>query len=206
LTKQDGATLTVIGTGRANIEALAALAGSPIDRVPVIDPITAQSVIQGPHGRAWLCDEAEGIRQRGGRPEDHGSLGHWVIEAPWAHPAWHSYSLVLIHLRPMSDNRRTLFYIERATHELWLYAINPKSDRRALLANGIVNKCWLSPLNFAAQIVEVEDHLAIERVTRAIQEICDGKLSPDTDYRHQWIERFGNNMMKDRPGHRPPTV
>ena len=188
----------IIGTGAGNMRMLGG------DGVATIkDPIDAAPVVEGAKGKAWLCDELAGIRELGAKLEDHGGLQHWIVEAPWAHPAWHSYSVVLIHLRPMA-RKRTMIYLDGATHEIWVYAMNPDEDRGMLLANGIVRKHWLHPINFAAQFIEVTDDLAQQRVRNAVQSICDGMLSPDTDHGAAWRALFGDNMMKDRANRRPP--
>lgn len=54
----------------------------------------------------------------------------------------------------------------------------------------------LSPLNFAAQFIAENDDAAAARIRDAVQRICDGTLSPDDDFRWQWIELFGGNMVK----------
>jgi hypothetical protein len=194
-------TIGVLGTGAGNMRALG---GDGV--APIKDPITATPVIQGKHGRAWLCDNENGRRIKNIDPQDDGTLAHWIIEAPWAHPVWHSYSLVLIHLRPMRDHRRTMIYLDDATHELWLYAINPDSDRNKMLATGIVDADWLQPKNYADQFIEISDELAQGRIKQTIHQICDGKLSPDTDYQSDWVRLFGGHMMKNRPHRRPPKI
>lgn len=199
-----GLKVAIVGTGASNMHALAALAGKELKPDPIKYPVTAMSVVSGPHGRAWLCDTAAGYRQLGADPSDGGDLAHWIVEAPWAHPAWHSYSIVLVHLRPLRTPRKTLFYLEDATHEIWVVAINPDADRNTLLMNGIIKDQWLSPSNFAAQFIEVSDDLARDRVKRAVIQICDGNLSPDTDFTSMWAGLFGDNMLKDRPNKRPP--
>src|SRR5215831_4724961 len=112
-------TVIVLGTGASNMRALA----HDVPAIEVTDQITATPDIIGHHGRAWKCHLDEGRRIKDARPEDDATLAHWVIEAPWAHPCWHSYSLVLIHLRPMPDGRETKFYLPCASHEMWLYAL-----------------------------------------------------------------------------------
>ena len=192
----------VIGTGAGNMRALVPEAGRAVIR----DPIAKAPVLHGPHGRAWLCDLAKGAKIMKLAPGQDATLAHWVIEAPDAHPVWHSYSLIVIHLRPMPDNRPTMFYIDGATHEMWLYAIDPDKDRNELLSTGIVQRHWMWPCNFAAQFIEIGDDLARERIQNAAMRICLGELNPDTDGRSQWEAQFGSNMMKDRPNRRPPVV
>jgi len=170
----------------------------------ITDPIDIPPYVKGPHGMAWKCDAAVGRAKLKIKPEDDATLVHWVIEAPWAHPIWHSYSLILVHLRPMPDGRKTLMYVDDATHELWLYALNPEIDRNPMVRTGLVEGNFLTPVNYASQFVEVDDALALFRIQQAVQEICNGTLSPDVDFSSMWVDRFGNNMMKDRPNYRKP--
>ena len=79
--------------------------------------------------------------------------------------------------------------------------------RATIVAAGYADEIeWAQTVQPPAQLVEVEDRFAEERVRRAVEEIVAGKLSPDTDFQWQWVARFGNSMMEDRPGRRPPTV
>lgn len=93
---------------------------------------------------------------------------------------------------------------EDGTHEIWLYALDPDCKRNAAVVDGINGGSWLQPKNFAAQFIEIADELAQDRVRSAVQKVCDGRLSPDVDFMSQWAVLFGNNMLKDRPGYRPP--
>jgi hypothetical protein len=148
----------------------------------------------GSWGRAWEQDiPAMRINQKVAAEADP-SVGGWVIEAPWAHPAWHSYLLALIHLRPLAGFDPPIMYLQGATHEFILYALDPDHPR------SVDQQCHLlTPANFAAQIICENDTAARDRIKAAIQEICDGKLSPDTDYMRLWVQRFGGNMLKKYP-------
>lgn len=105
------------------------------------DPISKPPAVVGPHGKAWTVDLEKALALHHVKPEDDACLVHWIVEAAWAHPLWHSYSIVLIHLRPLPDGRPTKFYLEGATHEIWVYAINPDSRREELIETG--NPQWL---------------------------------------------------------------
>jgi hypothetical protein len=188
----------IIGSGAANMHMLAAMAGAEPGQRPIIDPIDQEPVIKGAAGKAWLCDLAAGLRSLGCVPEDDATLAHWIVEAPGYHPVWHSYSIVVGHLRPLREPRETLFYLDGATHEIWVYAMNPEADRRSTLATGIVKDHWLHPGNYVGQFIEVSDDLARDRVRQSVQDICDGKLSPDTDYVSRWKVLYGDHMFKDR--------
>lgn len=167
-----------------------------LEPIEITDPIVAPPVLSGPKSKAWLTNNAEGRRIMGIKAEQDACLSHWVIEAPWAHPAWHSYSLIVVHLRPIKSIPPAELYVDGATHEMWLFAIDPHKDRNELIETGITNGHWLSPINFGAQFIEITDDLAVERIRNTVQMICDGKLSPDTDYRADWARLFGHNMLK----------
>jgi hypothetical protein len=188
--KKPGFVVTM-GSGRSTMDLLA----PGIRPIEITDPIGDVPVVQGPHGRAWLCDTAAGLRKMNIKPEDNGSLDFWIVEAPWAHPAWHSYSIMLLHLREM-PGKPAYYHIKDATHEIHVYAMDPTKDRRDLLATGIVNGHWMSPGNFAAQFIEIMDELARERVRNTVQMICDGRLSPDTDFLQDWIRLYNNSMIR----------
>lgn len=165
----------------------------------ITDPIAVPADIDCPHGKAWRCNLTEGHRINRIRPDDDATLVHWIIEAPWAHPAWHSYSLVLIHLRPLPEGRSSLIYLPGASHEMWLFALDPKRDRRPLIASCTPDRNFMEPANFMAQFIARNDEGALSRIERAVEDICDGRLSPDTDFRREWIARFGDNMVKGLP-------
>lgn len=162
----------------------------------ITDPIAKVPDVSGTRSRAWLCDLAEGRRSKGFAAEDDATLAHWVVEAPWAHPLWHSYSLVLVHLRDMPDNRPTKIWKPGATHEIWVWSIDPDKDRREMIETGIVEGHWLRPMNYGGQFIAEGDDVARAAVLRAVTLVCAGSLSPDTDFRWQWVELFGNDMVK----------
>lgn len=112
-----GPTIGVIGTGAENVRMLAGLAPRTAPRPP-LDEVAMEPAITGAHGRGWACDLEEGRRLLADRANDDATVAMWVIEARYAHPVWHSYLLVLVHLRPMADLRETVFYLQGATHEL----------------------------------------------------------------------------------------
>lgn len=154
----------------------------------------------GDFGLAWRCDLPalrETVAKESGDNAQDCALGLWIVEAAWAHPIWHSYIFTLVHLRPA--DRPTKFYLDGATHEMWVQALDPEADRQKAL-NGEENPLeWgLHPLNFAAQFIEVDDALAVSRIEDVIQLVCNGRLSPDTDYIRYWAELFGGNMLKNR--------
>lgn len=153
--------------------------------------------IVGPHGRAWRSNLA--VARKKAENED-ATLAIWIINAAWAHPIWHSYALFLVHLRPIADNRETLIYLEGATHELHLHALDPDKPLAPAIA-GEKAPSVLTPPNFCAQLVRSSDDEALKDVQTSVSDICDRKLSPDTDFRQQWIALYGDNMLRPSRWH-----
>src|SRR6185369_6380027 len=114
-------TIGVIGTGRSAMETIAALNGKPLPEdqsAEIKKPVTLQPLIKGKHGQAWQVNLTTLRKKLGVDPAKDAGLAHWIIEAPWAHPVWHSYVLVLIHLRPLVGFEKPHLYLDCATHEL----------------------------------------------------------------------------------------
>jgi hypothetical protein len=197
------AALAIVGTGGENMRALASMAGARRDNIPKVK--TSADEI-GIHGRAWSLDwpkakarliETGVITLRGEREADHDSTkAIWIMQAPYAHPLWHSYLLVLISLEPIPGTK-TMVYKLGATHEFWLAALDPNADVDACLrGDAVASAHMLRPLNFAAQIICRDDADARERMRLVAKDVIDGSLNPDTDFTQQWVARFGDSMMR----------
>lgn len=181
----------VMGTGAAGLRLLTGAGAATVK-----DDIAQAPDISGPHGRAWRTQLEAHRRRLGAVPgKNDSSLGMWVIEAPWAHPAWHSYVIALIHLRPQADLAPAKISMPGATHEFWLWAGDPAQSRAAFI-RGDINLPVLSPMNFGAQIRSSSDEAAITLIEHAIGQICAGQLNPDTDAHGQWVEMFGDSLVK----------
>lgn len=197
------------GTGRTSVETLAALVGKPR---PALDlkPISVPPLMSGPRGKVWAVDldpcrkEALATGQLDDVRND-ALIAALVIEAPFAHPIWHSYGLLLMHLRPLLTPQETLLYIDNAAHEIVLSALDPKADREAMLTSyAAFGRARMTPDNFAAQGKLKSDEDAIALVHIVAKLIVRGVLSPDTDHILDWASLFGDNMMRDRADPRPP--
>lgn len=139
-------------------------------------------------GLAWKYD-LESFRKKSKKKVD-ASIVSWLIQAMWAHPFWHSYALHLIHLRPLKGVE-TKIYLEGATHEIMLFALDPGEPRDL---NRLPSH--LQPANFVAQFISLSDSDAVDKIEKCVKEICDGELSPDTDFTQHWIHRFNASMIK----------
>jgi hypothetical protein len=139
--------------------------------------------------RAWRISNADIIFN----PDDARSAA-WLVEAPWAHPVWHSYSVTLLRLANINPAHR-LLYLDNATHEIQVAALDPSVPRQPQVDSG--DFAQLSPMNFCAQFIAPTDDNALHRVQRTVIAIVNGKLSPDTDFRDSWISLYGDNMVKE---------
>lgn len=194
--KKPGLTVTLIGTGRANAEVINLLTGMMGSRkyLAAADPITAAPALPGAHGQAWMVDLETGRRVLIGGRED-ATCCMWVVEAQFAHPLWHSYLFAMIHLRPVDGLPPPLLYRPDATHEFWIFAMDPEKPRQPVI-EGAAMPSMLHPKNFGAQLVAGTDAEAMQLVEAAVQDVVDGKISPDTDWFSVWVERFGDAMVK----------
>lgn len=159
-------------------------------------PFDLPPTMRGPYGRGWKCDLAAARIEasRGAVPD--ATVAHWVVEAPWSSEVVHSYSLVLVHLRFQLGAGPVTRYMEGATHELTLWAIHPAAPREHLVQRGIDPSMWLAPPVFGAQVAEPTDAAAEERVRRAVELVCQGRLSPHPAHAGSWAEMFGDNMLR----------
>lgn len=156
--------------------------------------------ITGPHGQAWRYDmDAFRKKVNTGRPDS--GIASWLVRAPWANIMWHSYALHLIHLRPVPGLAPPKIYLPDATHEMMLFALDPKWELSTL-----EYPPHLFPINFAAQFIEPTDAQAQERCEKCIIEIVNGQLSPDTDYIQHWRHRFNASMLKGDPDRAGETI
>lgn len=119
----------------------------------------------------------------------------WLIEAPWAHPFWHSYSLSLVSMRPGDYLPAPVTYIDGATHEMVLMALDPAVARQPIF--DAMSFAPLIPANFAAQMIATDEE-ATAKAAAAVAMIAKGELSPDSDFLHQWVELFGDSMLLNR--------
>lgn len=158
------------------------------------DPVNFPADATGTHGRAWLLDVPNFLRNAGKDPALDCTVVSWMIEAAWAHPVWHSYVIMCIHLRPTPDGKETVLYLPGATHEVWVYALNPEIARDSVLRGETLP--FLLPINYAGQFVCKNDAEAARRVEEAMRGVLAGAVSPDTDYIGQWISLFGDSMIR----------
>lgn len=73
---------------------------------------------------------------------------------------------------------------------------DPDHPREPFIKGDMPALPFLTPVNFSAQLRCTNDEAAKTLAEYTIREICDGQLSPDTDWIREWVRRFGNAMIK----------
>ena len=158
---------------------------------PLIYVEDLEPALTGASGRAWRVDVAAVARGRRESPPPELTVAAWIVHAPYAHPMWHSYAIAAVSLELVPGWPPAKINAPGATHEVMVYALNPE-HRRAINAPSH----YLTPANFHGQW-RAADHAAAARyVEETVQLVIDGKLSPDTDFRRDWIARFSASNMK----------
>jgi hypothetical protein len=137
-------------------------------------------VIKSQFGAVWDFEFPEDLV-----PRSLAWLHSWALSAPWAHPIWKYYYVTLIHLRPVKGLPNAVKHDVQATHEIMVYALDPAHP----VMQGVIPLA-LTPPNFCGQFEAESDAAAVEYVKLCLYEVCDGALSPDTDFRRDWVQRF----------------
>lgn len=159
------------------------------------EEITHIPDMSGPAGRAWGLD-LTALRVKLGTPAGtDATVSAWLVEAPWAHPIWHSYLIFAIHLRVIEGQPIPTILRLGSTHQFWVYAADPNFPRDPAV-RGIDVPRRLEPPNFCAQFGPLDDNGARLFVRQQIiAPIIMGNLNPDTDAVSQWLEAFGDDMV-----------
>jgi hypothetical protein len=148
------------------------------------------------YGKAWRINLQKARAHLGVQKGDDGAVCSWVVEAPWAHPFWCNYWICCINLRPCTRLKVPLIKLQGATHEVFVFALDPEVVPD-LLKPGNTR---LSPMNFAGQWVAGSDLDAEEKIEQTVDLILAGKLSPDTDFLQQWVGLFSGSNLKEWRG------
>lgn len=149
--------------------------------------------LKGTLGRAWQFDRPAILAKHPSNVPPELTLETWAVHAAYAHPLWHSYVIALISLRDMPGAPECKMYLAGATHEIFVYALDPEhpidlQDKPKLLI----------PCNFSAQFIAESDAAAEKRVRETVQMVIDGVLNPDTDYSRHWQHLYGtSNVIGD---------
>ena len=111
----------------------------------------------------------------------------WGIDAPWAHPAWSQYVIMLYDLTTKSI-QAPIIHMPGATHEFLIYAMDPKFPPLIRDVSIVKQKPIhpLLPANYGYQFKASCDLVALNRIEKIARAIAEQKLSPDTSWRQSW--------------------
>lgn len=98
----------------------------------------------------------------------------------------------------MPDGRDTKIYLDGATHEFWIYALDPSKPLSETYFGVAFHV--LTPLNFAAQRIHPDDSAALEETADLVRTIADGQVNPDSDNSGGLAAIYGDAMLKKRFG------
>lgn len=195
----------VADTGATSARMLQALSPNG-PHIRHLDLVNLTPQMTGKMGRAWSLNLVAARLKYALDPSQDGTIHVWVIEAPWAHPVWHSYTLAIVHLRPLAQPApRPKIMLDGATHEFWLHALEPSEfggglSREKLILGGLFGRdgcpTILNPMQFGSQFIAASDADAIARVRPNVQAIIDGILSPDTDAFDDWKAIWGESLVR----------
>lgn len=152
-----------------------------------------EPTMRGKLGNAWLID-AEALCRRHNIVDDPRAsvtLPSWIASAAYAHPMWSHYLIACIALRDVPGVPKAKVNLAGATHEVMVFALDPNIKPAV-----DDNPRALHPINFVGQFIEADDLLAAARVQQAVQDVIDGTLNPDTDFRSLWVARFSASNLK----------
>jgi hypothetical protein len=133
----------------------------------------------------------------------HATLGVWLAKIPEAHPAWHSYAISVVHLRPAEGVKDANKHYPGAEYEILIFALDPEAELNPNLPRTI-GPALLTPPNLVFQFHGVRDEQAVDLTEMLAKSFCDGVNSPDTDFRertegslHTTLEHM---ILGDHPG------
>ena len=133
--------------------------------------------------------EAKTARRERGEGAPFGAL--WLVDAPWAHPAWRHYLISLSDLDTPIGVQPDL-RVEDATHEIIVWAVSPKVrvETGERIEDWKFDQALLHPPNQLQQFRAASDDAACDRIDRVVELIEARRLSPDSDAREDWDRLF----------------
>lgn len=119
-----------------------------------------------------------------GRKSSTATLAQYLIEGNF-HIHWNQWVVCLISLADIVGVKPAKKHHEDNTHELLMISVNPDTK---LDPDEIYDGSWaLSPIDLVKQFKVPMDMDAEDIAKLCVQAICDGRMSPDSDFRSAWI-------------------
>lgn len=145
--------------------------------------------MEGPAAQAWEVPKV--TPAQGAPPAWQGAVGAYLIHMPGVHAVWSWWSLSVVHLRPIEGAPPAVITLPGATHELLSLALNPEEHPERFVdldAAGWARSTlpYLMPPDIVQQFQADDDAQALQLLRLAVRSCCDGRLTPDADWRRAW--------------------
>ena len=124
-------------------------------------------------GPAGTATEVITTLEPGDRPDWRGTVATWFLDCPGQSPAWRHYVLFVIHLRPIEGARPPEIRVPHATHEVFLFALDPQSEPTP---TDVKSWLFLRPHNVMEQIQLPNDEAASQLAEAAAKTVAAGVL------------------------------
>lgn len=145
-------------------------------------------VFDGIGGKAWPVDINKAHEREGTTRENDRIRGAWVIHAPWAHPVFHKFAVLVASMKGLPPERT---HVPGATHEIIVAALHPEHEP---VVDG--RNVLLQPFNFVGQFAADSDDDALTRIMQDVSAIAAGNLNPDEAGQPQWMLRYGDGCLE----------
>lgn len=111
--------------------------------------------------------------EAGDKPDFRATVAMWFLDCPGQSSAWQHYHLVVIHLRPIEGVKPAYILREGATHEVMLFALDPK---RKPSPTKVESWRYLSPYNYMGQLRLPSDEEAKRGLEAMARGVAAGRL------------------------------
>lgn len=151
----------------------------------------------GQAARAWRVDLSKIVHPT---PDTTATLASWFVNAPGAHLCWSWWVVSVIHLRPIPGVRPAHITRPNAMHELIVFAQDPDHALPDPRSPRLEDFRALSPIDVSEQFMVPNDADAAALCEQLVKGCCDGRLSPDQDYRRLWAAYIQGGAQHVRAG------
>ena len=140
------------------------------------------------------------------RSKTHPYCATWIVNAPWAHPDWNAWAILLIDLTSRIEGLPpATLHAAGVTHEVQVYALRPDRpvpDISTVAGRKAAGQLLMQPMEHGYQFRAAHDAAAEARIRAVVADIERRRLYPDTDFRASWDRAFPDAISL-RLGPRP---
>lgn len=126
-------------------------------------------------------------------PDQEAGLSGWLVNVPGAHAAWEYWGVGVVHLRDIPGIKLAHKHYPEAEYEFLIYSVDPTEGTPDPDKPPFPH---LTPLDVQYQFHGVCDKEAVGLCELAVDEIMQGRISPDQDYRRAWKRFLGAKLLR----------